>query len=266
MQQSEQMSGDSKEVLSEAVNETLGNPEEVSTGANEVFESDESPSAYKKKLGMQEKRHKKELRNMQSQLDEIRSYLGSNRQQEQPETQTLMGNSSDLNQQIYAAVAKALQVKDEQERKQRENENLQHVYRKQQDLSDYLDKSSEKYEDFDDVVKAHDAPFTESMRGMAMILHDIPGLDVSETLYRIGKDKGKLKELSKLHPIDQAKEVVRIAMSLMNNGKEKPNSSSNVRALGQVKNNPVTSSYVNDKTSASDIRKLMKNGGKNWAR
>ena len=103
------------------------------------------------------------------------------------------------------------------------------------------------------------------MRDMAMILHGIPGINSAKTLYHIGKDRDKLNQLSKLHPVDQAKEVIKIAIALMNpNGKK--TSEDYHRPLGQVKSNPINSSAsVNAKTPVAEIRKRMKQSSNKWA-
>jgi hypothetical protein len=51
----------------------------------------------------------------------------------------------------------------------------------------------------------------------------------------------------------------------MNSGGKQAKSSQDSRPLGQIKNNPITSTNVNENTSVSDLRKRMKEGGKRWA-
>lgn len=277
MNQSQEMSSEEKEGLSEAVNESLGVSEgenqESSSESSKESEHNELPDYAKKRLGMQEKRYKKELRKMQNQIDDMRSQLGSRPEPQHSPEQPMNNYSSqsnppgeggNFNHEIYSAVAKALQAKEEQENKAKQSEMMQHVHKKYKEFGDHLDNYSDKHEDFDDVVKSDDAPYTGTMRDMAMILHGIPGIDSAETLYHIGKDRDKLSQLSKLHPVDQAKEVVKIAIALMN-GNGKQSSSSSHRPLGQVKSNPIKSTNVNESTSVDDIRKRMKSGGKRWA-
>lgn len=266
MQQSQEMSGEAKEVLSDAVNETLGDPETLAESAAEhpdEPEKNELPEFAKKKLGMQEKRHKKELRRMQQQLDEVRAHLGSRPEpQYSPEqpmnpytSQPEMGN---MNEQVYAAVSKALQMQKEQESKAKHMERMQHVHKQYKALEDHLDNASNKYEDFDDIVKSDDAPYTESMRDAALLISN-PG----ETLYHLGKDRDKLKKISELHPLEQAREVVKLSIALMSGG-GKSNGSNGAKPLGQIKNNPINTHSVNENTSVGDLRKRMRDGGKKW--
>jgi hypothetical protein len=271
--QSQEMSSEAKEELKESVDETLGNPEVTAESAKEnpnSPEHDELPEFAKKRLGMQEKRHKKELRKLQQQLDEVRAHIGSRPEpQYSPEDgmdpYNAQTNHGDLNNQVHAAVLKALRYKEEQEGKAKQEEMMRHAHKRYQEFSDHLDNASTEYEDFDDVIKSDDAPYTGVMRDMAMILHGIPGIDSAKTLYHLGKDREKLGQLSKLHPVDQAKEVVKIAIALMNSGGKQAKSSQDSRPLGQIKNNPITSTNVNENTSVSDLRKRMKEGGKRWA-
>lgn len=254
MQQSEEMSSEAKEELKEAVDGSLGVSEEQ--------ENEKVPDPAAKKLGMQEKRHKKEMRKMQQQLDELRSHLGSRPEpQHSPENMGAYNSqpemSENLNPQIYAAVQKALQM-------EKDREHVQHIHKQYESLKSHLDSASEKYDDFDDVVKSDDAPYTETMKGIATVIHGIPGLDASETLYHLGKDRNKLHKLSQLPPIEQSREVLKMAMSLMNSS-NKPNANNESKPLGQIKNNPVHSKYVNENTPASEIRRRMKSGEKKWA-
>lgn len=257
MQQSQEMSSDAKVELAEAVDESLGNPSEA---VEDSQEKDDLPEGAKKRLGMQEKRHKKELRKMQQQLEEMRTHMSrpSNNYAEDS-GQSYGGEEQD--DPVYRAVQKALQMQKMQEQEAKDQEKMQHVHKQYQALQDRLDNASSKYEDFDDVVRSDDAPYTDAIRDAALLVDN-----ADEVLYRLGKDRDKLKELSKLHPLEQAREVVRLshALSSGNNGKNQ-SSHSEARPLGQVKSKPMTAHGVNENTSISDIREKMKKNGKNWS-
>jgi hypothetical protein len=262
MQQSEEMQGEAKQELGEAVNASLG----LGEGGEQPSESvhDELPEMAKKRLGMQEKRHKKEMRKLQSQLDEMRDHLrtrpeplnspenGMNPYSSQPEN----GSMDDT---VYKAVARAMEMQKMQEHKAREAEKMQHVQKSYRALQDNLDNASGKYEDFDDIVKSEDAPYTDAMRDAALLIENAP-----DVLYHLGKDKEKLKRISELHPLDQAKEVIKLSVALMSGNGSKQGSVSQAKPLGQVKNNPITSNTVNEGTSVGELRKRMKDGGKKW--
>lgn len=267
MNQSQEMSGEEKSVLGDEVNESLGLSDESSEQqeSNESNESNELPEYAKKKLGMQEKRHKKELRRLQQQLDEVHSRIGSF-QNQNPQAQQNNGYSPDNNQNndpVYAAVARALQLQKEEEQKAKQAEQMQHLNKQYRALDDHLDNESDKYEDFHEVVKSDDAPYTGVMRDMSVILHGIPGINAAETLYHLGKDRSKLHELSKKTPVEQSREVLKLAIALMNGG-NKSSSSGSSKTLGSIKNSPINTTHLNENTSIGDLRKRLREGGKKW--
>lgn len=261
MQQSQEMTSEEKSGLSDAVDESLGNPEE----STETSEQHELPEYAKKKLGMQEKRHKKEIRRMQQQIEEMNARFGSrpepvNSSEHNMNPYTSQPNDGGFNNDaIYAAVHKALQMQKEQEHKEKEFERMQHVHKQYKALEDHLDSYSDKYDDFDDVVKSDDAPYTSSMRDAALLIPN-----AAETLYHLGKDRDKLKKISELHPVDQAKEVVKMSIALMG-GPGKSNNSGSTKPLSNIRNNPINSAGVNDSTSVGEIRKRLKSGDKKWS-
>lgn len=261
MQQSQEMTSEEKAGLSDAVDESLGNPEE----STEASEQNELPEYAKKKLGMQEKRHKKEIRRMQQQIEEMNARFGSrpepvNSPEHNMNPYTSQPNDGGLNNDaIYAAVHKALQMQKEQEHKEKEFERMQHVHKQYKALEDHLDNYSDKYDDFDDVVKSDDAPYTSAMRDAALLIPN-----AAETLYHLGKDRDKLKKISELHPVDQAKEVVKMSIALMS-GAGKNGSHNSAKPLSQIRNNPINSAGVNESTSVSELRKRLKSGDKKWS-
>ncbi len=262
MQQSEEMQGEEKQNLGEVVNASLG----MGGGGEQSSESehDELPEGAKKRLGMQEKRHKKEMRRMQQQLDEVRQHLGSRPEpMNSPENgmnpYSSQPESGSMDDTVYKAVARAMELQKMQEQKSKEAEKMQHVYKAHEDFKDTLEKASDKYEDFDDVVMSKDAPYTDAMHNAALMIHN-----PEDTLYHLGKDKEKLKRISELHPLDQMKEVIKLSQALAIGEHGKQSNSSHAKPLGQVKNNPVTSNTVNEATSVGELRKRMREGGKKW--
>ncbi len=156
---------------------------------------------------------------------------------------------------IQKAVRIALGAKDHEERQAKEAGRQAHVHKQYQRLNDEFDRASEKYDDFDDVVRGDDIPFTPHVRD-ALLLVENP----AEVAYRLGKNKSELERISQLHPLDQAREVNKLSFSLMG-ANNKSQSQSKANPLGQVRANPVSSSgAVTDKTPASVIRQRMKAG------
>lgn len=265
MQQSQEMTGDEKAVLKNEVDESLGsgNENESSNSESNVSNSEELPEGIKKRLGMQEKRHKKEMKRMQqefnSRLSQLNAAQTANSFDEnnfQDNSMSQSGNTD--NENIRKAVSLALKMEREKEQKSQDLEKMQHVHKQYRTLEDKLDQGSNKYEDFDDVVKSEDAPYTDAMRDASLL---IPNPD--DTLYHLGKDRDKLQKISKLHPLEQAREIVRLSMALMaGNGKKDVDNQAN--PLPAMKNSPNNSRNVNENTPISEIRERMKSGKKKW--
>ena len=252
MEQSENLSSQEKENLAGEAMESLGVGEK---GAEEALASDEPhedlPKYAKERLGRQEKRHKKEMRDIQTQLAQLQAHI-QNQQPSIPEQYEAHPMNDD--ERIQRAVAAALRAKEDQERQAREAEKMAHVRKQYQALDEHLDNASGNYDDFDDVVRSHDAPFTEAMRDAALLLPN-----AADVLYKLGKNKDELKRISTLHPLDQAKEMVKLSHALIaGNGNKQ-----SARPIGQIKSNPVTSrGAINENTSVSELRQRMKAGWK----
>lgn len=215
------------------------------------------PLGVKERLGRQEKRHQREMRQMRAELQAMQSMM-SNPQQGNASEQMNEGYAEpngSVDEQIHKAVRAALSAQDEQKRKAHEREAQEHVNRRYEGLHDHLEKASDKYEDFDDVVRAKDAPFTPAMRDAALFL-DNP----AEVLYKLGKNKDELKRIAQLHPVDQAREMVKLSHALMSGGSGENKASQSSRPIGQIKSYPVNPSSVSDKTPVGEIRRRMKSG------
>lgn len=262
MNQSQEMNSEEKVSLGDEVNESLGLADESIEEAAEKPEKNDLPEFAKKKLGMQEKRHRKELRKMQEKLDEALYRVNSYNQNNHVENER-HESSSPQDDAIYAAVSRAMQMQKEQEEKAKQEEHRQNIYKQYRALDDHLENESDKYDDFYDVVKSDDAPYTGVMRDMSVILHGIPGINAAETLYHLGKDKSKLAELSRKSPVEQSREVLKLAIALMNDGK-KGGQSSQSRPLGSIKNSPINTTHINENTSVGDLRKRLRDNGKKW--
>lgn len=251
-EQSDNVSNQEQDHLSNEAMDSLGMPEGEGDENSEPKKdaSEDLPAFAKERLGRQEKRHKRELREMRQQVQQLMQSQNSG-YPGQPSQQAPQGESDDP---IQRAVAAALRARDDQERQAKEAEKAAHVNKQYQNLQDHLDSTADKYDDFDEVVRGNDAPFTPAMRDAALLL-DNPG----DVLYKLGKNRNDLERIAKLHPLDQAKEMVKLSVALMGgNGK----SGSAPRPIGQIKSNPVPSAHINDNTPAAEIRARMKSG--NW--
>ncbi len=267
MDNAQDMSNDT-ESLAGDVNESLGVNPEAGEGDEPSQEASGEQSndtlSVQKRLKAQKRAHDREMREMQSRMAQMQSELANkSNSQDGQSNDSYDGGNSGVDEQIHRAVSYALQHKDSQERKAKEDEQRAHVHRQYGELHKHLDNVSDKYDDFDDVVRGQEAPFTDHMRDAALLLPRNGHGSAGEVLYKLGKNPDELKRISKLHPLDQASEMVKLSHTLINGGASK--GKSDAQPLGNIKNNPVTNSHsVTEKTSVGDLRKRMKAGGKTW--
>ncbi len=259
----EQLSGDDEDVVDGGVGpgdaEELGNSDTDPTDA-----AQDEPYSIKKRLGMQAKKHAREMRQMQDHMMRMQAQLGgdsANPQQNynsNPYPSPGQPNPPPRTEEerIQHAVRIALGAKDHADKQAKMAEHQAHVHKQYQRLNDEFDRASDKYDDFDDVVRESDAPFTDHVRD-ALLLVENP----ADVAYRLGKNRSELERISKLHPLAQAKEVIKLGTSLMSGNNGKPSSHAKANPLGTIRQNPAgASGAVTDKTPASAIRARMKAG------
>lgn len=244
----------------EGLESSAESPKEETEGESHGSES----LSIQKRLKQQQRAHDRQLRELRGEMASMREHASSaanaNTGQRPTNPYIPPGSAPEgVDENIHKAVAYALNHRDMQEQKGKEAESQQHVARSYQELNNHLDSMGDKHEDFDDVVRG-DAPFTSHMRDAALMLPKKGAGSAGEVLYKLGKDKELLKRLGKLHPLDQAAEMIKLSHGLIG-GDEKPRSSAEHNAMGNIKNNPVTNSVgITEKTSPGDIRRRMKAG------
>lgn len=285
MEQSEEMSNQAKESLAGEVNESLGtadiagnnaehsaNLENVKAAQQDASHAEQEqpndPLYVQKRLKRQERAHQREMRNMQEQLNALHQQVsgsGVNPQQVQAAAQQAsqpgqMGQSSSPfppgsdEDKIHRGVSMVLQHRDAETQRAQQAKQAQHVQQQYQSLQQQLDAGAEKHDDFDEVVRSPNAPFTNHMRDAALLLPN-----AADTLYKLGKNPSELARISELHPIDQAKEMVKLSAALMSgSGTQNP---SPAKTVGQIKATPVNPSGISDKTSVGELRRRMR---ANW--
>jgi hypothetical protein len=264
-------SGDSMEAQDQGQDDHAGEVlEDVGVPAEESNESSgeakaegsqaQDPLYVQKRLKQQKRAHEREIRELHQRINDMQS-----REYAQPEQShvsnpyTGQPTPGGVDEQIHKAVSYALQHRDMEERKAKEEEHKAHLHKQYSELDRHLDRTSDKYDDFDDVVRGDHANFTGHMRDASLFLPRTGAGSAGEVLYKLGKNPEELSRIAKLHPLDQAAEMVALSHALINGGENK---SSQNRPLGNIKSNPVTNSPgVNEKTSVSELRKRMRN---NW--
>lgn len=231
--------------------------------AEEGTHDSNDPAWVKKRLGMQAKKHAREMRQVHDRIAEMQSMLEGNESQKAhqmtnsyPSAGQPPAPGMNEEERIRHAVHLALGMKEHEERQAREAEHHNHVSKQYQRLNDEFDRASEKYDDFDDVVRGDDIPFSPHVRD-ALLLVDNP----ADVAYKLGKNRVELERISKLHPLDQAREVNKLSFSLMGGNSGKQSSPNKANPLGSIRANPTGhTGAITDKTPASVIRARMKAG------
>ncbi len=258
----EQVSGDDEDIVDGGVGPGDAEEQEGSEADSGDATQDE-PYSIKKRLGMQAKKHQREMRQMQDHIMRMQAQIGGDsanpqhNQNSNPYPSPGQPNPPPTTEEerIHHAVRIALGAKEHAEKQAKMAESQAHVHKEYQRLNDEFDKASDKYDDFDDVVRESDAPFTDHVRD-ALLLVGNPG----EVAYKLGKNRSELERISRLHPLAQAKEVIKLGHSLMGNH-GKPTANQKTTPIGSMRVNPAgASGAVTDKTPASAIRARMKAG------
>ncbi len=268
MEVGQDMSGNDTEnvVNADDVMDSLGVPNDSELGDrsdhDEGHEKNRDTLSVQKRLKSQKRAHEREMREMQSRMEQMQSMIQAQNPMQQQQQQNPFdagaGSADGMQDAIHKAVTYALQQKEMEERKARESEAQQHIARKYADLNRHLDNTSDKYDDFDDVVRG-DVPFSAAMRDAALMLPKKGPGSAGEVLYKLGKNPEELARIGKLHPVEQAEELVALSHALIAGGE--PRQQQAARPLGQIKSNPiVNATSVNDKTPVSEIRNRMKKG------
>lgn len=260
----EQVSGDDEDGQSGAVDPGYESEQEAQqVGEEEMEEGDGHLSSVQKRVHALKRNHRKEIRELHeriSHMEAMRSGDSANPAQGQHHNpynspgQPLPPGMNE-EQRIQHAVRLALGMKDHEEKQAQEAQRQAHVHKQYQRLNDEFDHASDRYDDFDEVVRGNDVPFSPHVRD-ALLLVENP----AEVAYRLGKNRSELERISKLHPLDQAREVNKLSFSLMGNH-GKPTANQKTTPMGSIRQNPVSSSTsVTDKTPPGEIRRRMKAG------
>ena len=260
----EQVSGDDEDGRSGAVDPGYESEHEAQEVAEEGMDEGEGNlSSVQKRVHALKRNHRKEIRELHDRISHMQATMGGDSANphhgQHHDSYNSPGQPPPVamseEERIHHAVRMALGMKDHEEKQAKEAESHAHVHKQYQRLNDEFDHASDKYEDFDDVVRGNDIPFTPHVRD-ALLLVENP----AEVAYKLGKNRSELERISKLHPLDQAREVNKLSFSLMGNH-GKPGTSHKTTPMGSIRQNPASSSTaVTDKTPPGEIRRRMKAG------
>lgn len=213
---------------------------ENADGQDGIGELSESES-IKKRLGQQQKKHKREMRAVQDQLAQQSMVISQ--MQQQLSQNAPMNDQSQQNQ-------PAIQPNNVDPR------HLMEMQKIQDEFHQDLQKTSQKYDDFDDIVQDPYAPFTESIKHIAMTL-DNPG----EVIYSLAKNRDELYRIKDLPPHRQAKELNKLSKAL--SLKEKTASGTmQAKPMTPLKGDASTLKGSNNPTSVADFRRMLRSGGR----
>lgn len=261
MDSAQDMSGNDTEQLTGEVGESLGLPEGAAGEIENASENNGStnsgdPLYVQKRLKQQKRAHEREIRDLHARMADMQASMQNSHSNQ--EANPYNAGNSDVDEAIHKAVSFALKHKEMEEGKAKEMESRQHIAKQYQELNKHLDATADKYDDFDDVVRSDHVPFTPYMRDAALMLPKKGSGSAGEVLYHLAKSPEELARIARLHPVDQAAELVALSHALIGGSDQK---SSSPRPLGQIKANPVVNSAgITEKTSPSAIRALMKAG------
>lgn len=263
----EEVSGDNEDVENGGVGPGDAEEQGIANLDQEGPQSeDDHLNKVQKRLHAQANKHRKEMRQMQEQMMRMQAQLGTDSAEPQypqshqnayPSPGQPSGQGMSEEEKIQKAVRFALGAKEHEEKQAKIAEQQAHVHKQYQRLNNEFDKASEKYEDFDDVVRESDAPFTDHVRDALLFVKN-----PAEVAYRLGKNRSELERISRLHPLEQAQEVIDLSHALRTGNDKKSSPALNKsNPLGTVRANPAHSSNaITDKTPPSVIRARIKAG------
>ncbi len=221
---------------------------------------EELPKYVQERLSRQERTHRKETQTLQRELQALRGFVEATvgRTQVQPQQQVnpvnqfpaVDGVDSDEIQKTY----KALEVIAQQKAKS----DFQAIAReKERKFVEALQKASEVYEDFDEVVRDDNVPITQSIADHAKRLKNGP-----DVLYRLAKNRDELNALLSLHPDDQLDRMVEISAEMRASKRQAPKAPEPTGA--PMQSNPAvgSSKHPAEKT-LEEIKQELK---KRWSR
>lgn len=238
-----------EEYIQDAPAENAGGNEDASE-----LVRDTDPVSVQQRLNKQASRHRREMREMQEQVARLQNHVQSMQTSPDSQVTPFQQAVSQSDDPIARAVHAALQAQEAHKQQMAAAEQQAHVQKQYERLNQHFDKASEKYEDFDDVVRGNDAPFSHAIRD-ALLLVDNP----AEVAYKLGKNRDDLSRIAKLHPIDQAREVNKLSFALMggNNNALSQGQSYQSQPMNGMRPKPQSTTQAN---TVDAIRQKMKSG------
>lgn len=227
----------------QAVEEILGAEVAGEDGVTEEPSDGELKGTVKKRLGQQEKRHKREIRALQDQVSQMQQFI---MQKQSGNQQQPMQDNSEMQQQPQQPM---------QGQQFYDPHREMDIRRLEDDFNRDIAKTSEKYDDFDDIVSNPRLPFSQSLKEIFHVL-DNPG----EVIYALGNNIDELYRISQLSQHAQAKEVLKLSKALTMKEKSAPKAQQTAKVMGQLKSN--VPGGKEQENSPAYFRKMLRSRGK----
>lgn len=210
---------------------------DVETVIDEKQENEEAPEYWKRNFRKLERKIKRENRDLSNQLSSAVNELNQYREFF---SQVAQGQSQQEEVQqpadLESAVKNVLHQAERERQQQLHSQSIaQASQRLQQDFQSELEKASERYDDFEDVMEQSVPHFTKPIANVAQLLPN-----AGDVLYSLGKNKAELQRITKLSDIEQAKEIFNYAVKLAQGKSPKISNAPAPLSNSQVKNKPAT--------------------------
>lgn len=240
------------------------------TAAEDSGEVSSNPENAKKRIDKKSRKMQRRIDELESRVQSFESqgsYQDPNLAQPQYQPQAEHTQPASIVDPIYpdqyltpgngrydAALLQQQQEQLAQQRSVQQKQQESMHYQRQQDekFFDALDDASDRYEDFDDVVRNDNLPLTEAMLGVAKIAPN--GADL---LYYLAKNPKEVQRIANLHPVIQQREVAKHAIQFasQNNVSKAP---APVQPVGETPGGKTMSSFNRVAQSSKDLKSYFK--------
>lgn len=204
--------------------ESIDSTHESVTQDSAATQEGELPEFAKRRLGKQQKKHDREVAAMQQEMEMMRSHVaGVQQAPAQPQDPSKVfdpytGQQVDVNSvqgQTIVTLNQQRQAEQMYNQQAQQSQKADAFNRQKQEIfnrfEDSLDDASEKYADFDDVVRSSSVPFTQDMAEI-MAISPNPG----DFAYYLGSNPKEVQRLAKLPSLQMLKEMNKHMVSMAN--------------------------------------------------
>ena len=211
------------------------------------------PDYLKKHFRRQEKILKRENRSVnlrlqaaEDELNQYRQLYAATYSQAQQNVPVEQSPSDDVETKVLQTLSK-FQQQEQSVAAARAQQRLH------QEFQDNLNKTADKYDDFEDVVYANNNPINQTIAQTAQYLPN-----AGDVLYALSKNKQELTRINRLSPMEQIKAVASFAINLASGNVPKV-SQAPKPVSGQMRSSPTTRSLGSEGMSIKELKTHLKN-------